>query len=129
MATRVHMSSNEDYKAVIRFIHLMPQFNRIEIAAIFKIPFGTVSRILAELTNEGFIEKTEEQTMYSEMWIKRNRDLFDHRMNYGSGKSGQRASVICIKSKTWPVFLSRWNTFLRTQRRRIPLSRILRSIR
>jgi hypothetical protein len=116
MPTRIHMSSSEDYKAVIRAIHMLPRFDRILLSALYKIPFGTVSRILAELSNEGFVRKTQENAVYSEMWLKRNRDLMGHRMNYGTGGSGQRASVVCIKSQSWPVFLTRWNTFQRTHR-------------
>lgn len=122
--TPVHLSAGDDYKAVIRHIHVLPHFDRLQLALLINIPYGTASRIVTELFNEGYIEKLyhhwEKKKVYEKReWNKglprKNAEMrVKGKINWAyTDKDVARQQMYRCSSK-WSEFLKRWNHFLKT---------------
>lgn len=111
--TPVHLSYSTSYRNIIRTIHMLDQFDRIQVAAIHKVPFGTASRVFSELENERYIKSIRNNRYYIPSHLRRNEDLKDHRFNYSNSANGMIKSVICVKTERWDHFVKRWSRFLK----------------
>lgn len=121
--TPVHLSASDDYRAVVRHIHVLPHFDRLQLALLINIPYGTVSRIITELFNEGYIERLyhlwNKKPVYEKReWSKKlpqsNGDMrVKGKINWAyTDKDVARQQVYCCSSR-WNEFLQRWNHFLK----------------
>lgn len=108
----VRLSLTKDYRALVKALQVLPEFDRIGLAVLVDAPFGTVSRVLSELENENYIEPTGNKVVYTRADLVSNPDLQEHRLNYASGKKPTASSVSYRKSGKWPLFIKRWADFL-----------------
>jgi hypothetical protein len=83
--TPVHFSEGDTYRRVVNYLQVHHTFNRIQIAIATGVKFGTVSRILAEMANEGYLEHTGWGIKYGRQTRLSSRDLWDKDINYGTG--------------------------------------------
>lgn len=123
-STPVHLSNSDDYKAVIRHIHVMTIFDRTQLALLINIPYGTVSRIMTELSNEGYIEKVyhlwERKKVYEKREWSKALPQANHEMrvkgkiNWAYTDSNVARQQTYSVSAKWGQFLKRWNHFLKT---------------
>lgn len=119
--TPVKMSSSEDYQKIIRFIHLHGGgVNRLGVSICMGVPFGTSSRIISELVNEGYLRPAplprhviSRASINYELFRINTADKGKHlNWNYGSAPVG-RARVY-MHSMRWVEFMQRYDRFLRT---------------
>jgi hypothetical protein len=119
--TSIHMSYSPYYRRIIRAMHIMRAFDRTLISLLYKIPYGSVSRVFSELENENYIQKLHVgdlpgqrifgKSKYSSKQIKLNDDLKKCKLNYGS--HNEPTSIMYEKTPLWEShWLERWNDFL-----------------
>jgi len=114
--TPVEFSDTSDYRAIVRAVQLLPQFDRILIGLLYKIPFGTVSRVLSTFRGEGIILATGSFTEYSAPLIYANWDLVDVRINYSQNADQEIfTSDTLVKGPQFEIFLEEWTKFLSRQ--------------
>lgn len=123
-STPVHLSSSDDYKAVIRHVHVMAIFDRLQLALLINIPYGTVSRILTELFNEGYIERVYHMWNRKKVYEKRawsralpsanNEMRVKGKVNWAYTDSTSARQQTYSVTPKWSQFLKRWNHFLKT---------------
>ena len=121
-ATPLRLSASADFRAVIRCIHVMSHFDRLGLALILNIPYGTTSRILTTLHNEGYIEKLYhtweskkvfEKKGYSKGLPEANHDMcLKGKTNWAYTKKRVAHQQMYRVSSKWSEFLKRWNHFL-----------------
>lgn len=124
----VQLRNSEHYKGVIRCIHVLCEFDCLQVAQILRAPYGTVTSVVATLNNEGYIEP-----VLSHSWgTGRNRRLVYKHAKYIKPQvaantdirdsSGRVIWMYTDKNETgaqryritprWSEFLARWNSFL-----------------
>lgn len=113
-------SDAEYFKGTIRAIQALNLFDRVTIAVILKVPFGSVSRVISQLENEGYIVPASHKS-FSWKMVRQNPDLNGFRLNYSKkdGKvptSGELTSVTYHKSGTWDDLMKRWSHFLKSRK-------------
>ena len=102
------------FKYVVRAVDAIDEFDRIQLKIIAgpeqQIAFGTISRILSQMQNEGYIGRTGLKRTYSKRALRRNPDLVGLKFNYS--RSDDTSSVILTKTGKWTEFMERWREFL-----------------
>lgn len=122
-ATPLRLSASADFRAVIRHVHVMSLFDRLGLALTINIPYGTVSRILTMLCNEGYIEKVfhlwdkkkiYEKKGYSKALPEANHDMrVNGRVNWSyTDKRVVHQQLYRATEKWREEFIPRWNHFL-----------------
>ena len=115
-ATPVHMSASPEYRAIVRAIHTLDKVDRLGLAFLTGIPYGSASRIISELCNEGYL------TAITEYKETHTRSRFRYPMfTWGAGKkyiwtyshANESSSQIYVRSVTWPWFMSTYEKFLK----------------
>lgn len=125
--TRFKPTEGEYYKGTIRALQVLEEFDRIQVAVMFKAAFGSVSRVFAELLAEGYIEevvdevngeKVPRKREYSRNLLNRNPDLKGFELNYAHTKHGIAETKVYRKARSWPELITRWRAFLIERERR-----------
>jgi DNA-binding PadR family transcriptional regulator len=121
-ATPLRLSASANFRAVIRHVHMMSHFDRLGLALMINIPYGTVSRILTMLYNEGYIEKVYhlwnkkkiyEKQGYSKGLPEANHDMrVNGKTNWSYTDKDTAHQQLYRVSPKWDEFLRRWNHFL-----------------
>lgn len=111
---------------MVRCICALTRFDRLGVALITRQPYGTVSRVLSELANEGYIETTGERETYDKWEVRKNPDFYYDGVEAGmNGKPRKRKKLIwpygkkggsyrftkCAvlwKTTKWAEFMVRW---------------------
>lgn len=128
----LHLHNTEEFRALIRLLSIFPIFDRLGLALALRQPFGTVSRVISELENEGYILPIDQTVTY---FVKDYIDSPDFyytdrggrkRMiwHYTSSKAkapdpipkrGAKATSLCyVRSEKWRrEFVDRWNLFIK----------------
>ena len=114
--TPVHFSSADYYKFTVRAIQLLPVFDRLQIAALGKVSYGSVSRIISEMCNEGYLEVAGTKSSYNISKLKNNADFNGYTFSYSN--SNVRSPTQYRKTKLFSKFVSRWSSFLRNEGRK-----------
>ena len=109
--TPLHIHVSSQWRMLVRSLQVLPVFDRIQLGVITGIPFGSVSRIVSELENEGYIEPVLQsgkpvKAVYSDGQLKRNPDLRGKTLNYGKGN--ERGARQYTKAKSFSEFITRW---------------------
>jgi hypothetical protein len=97
------------YRGLVRALQVLDTFDCLQLAVILGVNYGTVSSMLAPIANEGYIEVTHTRGVYSRAELKRNPDLLELKLNYGSGNT--KKSITFRKTKKWSAFMTRWHAF------------------
>lgn len=112
-------TSKQDLK-VLRAVHMLDTFDRVTIANTLDVPFGTVSRVLSQLCNSGYILQLNKSRAYQLGEL----DLFpwpaDHRHNYDDDQEDAISSVLYEKSVHWPKLMKELAKVIKPKRRRKP---------
>lgn len=119
--TPVKLSGTDDYKAVIRYIHLHTDVDRLGLSFVTGLPFGTVSRIISTLANEGYLAKhIGARMVYDRRYVDHELFMIDTpdkgrhlNWNYGNAQRRGRATGY-TKSIYWDQFMKRYSRFLKT---------------
>jgi len=117
--TPVKLSPTEDYRAVIRYIHLHTDVDRLGLGFSTGLPFGTCSRIVSTLVNEGYLAKVGARMCYDHSLV--NFELFKidtpdkgHHLNWNYGSALRGRATSYVKSIYWYQFMKRYDRFLKT---------------
>jgi hypothetical protein len=124
--THVHLQDSEDYRLVVRMVHVLPTVDRLGIGLVTGVPFGTVSRIISELDTDGYITSPGSQVdlrLRYEAADTKPYKLFEvttkngtrHNWNYGNCE--RSTSTIYGKTDKWPLFMRAYDRFLRRKGR------------
>ena len=108
----VHMQNSEQYQAVIRAIHVLPQVDRLGLSLILGMPFGTVSRIISELLNEKYLRVVALAGYYDRKNFKGKIFQYDGKQLWNYGKSQTSKSVCLAKTRQWGKFMKKYEEYL-----------------
>ena len=109
--TPLRLSGSDPESKIVRAMQVLPVFDRTQLTVIAAEPYGSVSRVLAQLKNEGYVEEVldaEEKirSSYNQASLKRNPDLKGVKLNYGKGNNLIAAQQY-KKSQKWTEFMTR----------------------
>ena len=117
--TPVKLSKTEPYRAVVRYLHLHKTIDRLGLGFVLGQPFGSVSRVISTLCNEGYLERNPPRMVYSRAFM--NYEVFcvdtddkGHHLNWNYGTSPQGRATVYQKTDRWGQFMRRYDRFLKT---------------
>jgi hypothetical protein len=85
----------ETFARVIRVIQMLPVFDRIQVAMLAGVPFGTASAYIAHLEKAGYVSKTGGRVVY-------DRSEFEgEKLNYSRASLPAVGSIEMRKTKAW----------------------------
>lgn len=119
-ASRFKPSTSKQDLKVLRAIHMLDVFDRITIANTLDIPFGTVSRVVSQLQNSGYVIPLNKLRVFklSELntfpWPK------DHRHNYDDDAIDTIGSASYEKTLNWPKLMAALTKINKPKRKKKP---------
>jgi hypothetical protein len=85
----------QTFAQVIRVIQMLPVFDRIQVAMLAGVPFGTASAYIAHLEKAGYVSKTGGRVVY-------DRSEFEgEKLNYSRASLPVVGSIEMRKTKAW----------------------------
>ena len=112
--TPLKFSGTNTESPIVRAMQVLHVFDRTQLTTLTLRAYGTVSRLLSELYNEGYLEEvhdTGKQTKapYNQAELRRNPDLKGVKLNYSKGHNVIHSAQY-RKSSTWPEVMTRWRS-------------------
>ena len=97
-------TSQQDLK-VLRAIHMLDTFDRITVANVLDIPFGTVSRVVSQLMNSGYVIPLNKVKTFKRAELDAFPWPEDHRHNYDTESAVSVGSASYEKTANWPKLM------------------------
>jgi hypothetical protein len=105
-------SKADYYRFLMRALQVLKTFDRVGLAIMGNVAFGSVSRVISTLENVGAISKVG-TAIYKRSELAKNRDVHTI-LNYSDMEVEDVKSVSYQKTSIWPAVLKEWDGFLAT---------------
>lgn len=109
-------TSKQDLK-VLRAIHMMDLFDRITIANTIDVPFGTVSRVISQLMNSGYVWPLNKSRVFTIDELNQFPWARDHAHNYDDSDNDTISSALYEKTAHWPKLMQELTKVLKKRRK------------
>jgi hypothetical protein len=124
-STPLRFSGTNTESPIIRHMQALPVFDRTLLTIMTLRAYGTVSRIVSELFNEGYLEEVKDagkpvKAEYNQAALRRNPDLKGVKLNYGKGKNIIKSAQY-RKSSRWSELMTRWRAARISYKKKVEL--------